>query len=228
MSYCVYRHIRLDKNTPFYVGKGTKKRANWRHQRNVYWHNIVEKHGYIVEIIKECLTEERAFEKEKEFIALYKKYGWCEANFTDGGEGASGRVLSEESKLKMSKSHLGKKPWNKGKTHIYSEATLLKMRIASKENYANKREVLKEANIGNTYRKDKKHSTETKLKISKTKNSKYFSVFKENIFVGTWLSQAECAQKLGLQRTLINACLKNRRDNHKKYTFKYKENSNAF
>jgi len=100
-TYCIYRHIRLDKNTPFYVGKGHTKRANEKSNRTKYWTNISSK-GYEVEIIVEGLTEEEAFKKEIEFIKLYKDLGYCEANFSTGGEGASGVIHTAETRKKMS------------------------------------------------------------------------------------------------------------------------------
>ena len=45
MAY-VYRHIRLDKNEPFYIGIGsdmTNKRANERARRSELWKKIVAK-----------------------------------------------------------------------------------------------------------------------------------------------------------------------------------------
>ena len=69
-NYGVYRHIRLDTNVPFYIGKGLNKRAFSKRDRNQYWHNIVNKYGYEVEIMLEGLTNENAIIKEKEFIKL--------------------------------------------------------------------------------------------------------------------------------------------------------------
>lgn len=50
MAY-VYRHIRLDKNEPFYIGIGsdaTYKRANTKKGRNEIWKRIVCKTTYDV------------------------------------------------------------------------------------------------------------------------------------------------------------------------------------
>jgi hypothetical protein len=97
MAY-VYRHIRLDKNEPFYIGIGsdkTYKRANARYKgdRNEIWYKIVAKTKFEVEIIFDNVDWGFACEKEKEFIALYGKK--CNgtgilANLTDGGEGVVG------------------------------------------------------------------------------------------------------------------------------------------
>jgi hypothetical protein len=52
------------------------------------------------------LTEQEAFLKEKELIKLYKMFGYCESNLTDGGEGALNP--SQEVREKISKTHKGK------------------------------------------------------------------------------------------------------------------------
>jgi hypothetical protein len=91
----VYRHIRLDKNEPFYIGIGSDdsgeySRAYIKKERNKYWHHVIKKSNYDVEILLEDLTWEQACEKEKEFIALYgrKDLGLGQlVNMTDGGDG---------------------------------------------------------------------------------------------------------------------------------------------
>lgn len=45
MAY-VYRHIRLDKNQPFYIGIGVDEGGNYKRaynfiKRNNYWKNVV-------------------------------------------------------------------------------------------------------------------------------------------------------------------------------------------
>ena len=123
----LYRHIRIDKNEPFYIGIGDKEnRAYSQRSRNKFWKNIA-KQGYEVEILFEDLTWEQACEKEKEFIALYGrrdlKAGTL-VNLTDGGEGALGRPMTERLKkvLRDSTSRFSLAKWqrengaaNKGK-----------------------------------------------------------------------------------------------------------------
>jgi hypothetical protein len=107
MAY-VYKHIRLDINEVFYIGIGsTKFRANSKKYRNKYWHNIVSKHGLICEIIEDDLTWEQACDREKYWIAFYGRENLC--NMTDGGEGTYGREATDDTKNRISKSHMGKK-----------------------------------------------------------------------------------------------------------------------
>jgi hypothetical protein len=115
--YYLYRHIRLDKNEPFYIGIGTiypnRKtfnsiylRAFLRCRRSLFWKNITLKTLYKVEIILESENYEFIKQKEIEFIKLYgrKDNGTgCLVNHTDGGEGNTGYIFSEETKEKLRK-----------------------------------------------------------------------------------------------------------------------------
>lgn len=108
----VYRHIRLDKNEPFYIGIGSDKnyqRAKESHSRNKHWFNI-SKNGFEVEILFDDLTWEQACEKEKEFISLYGRADLNTGilcNMTDGGEGAVNRIFTKEHREKIRQSKIG-------------------------------------------------------------------------------------------------------------------------
>jgi hypothetical protein len=96
-KYYCYRHIRADKNEPFYIGIGLKRinrniksvsteyeRAFSKCSRNNIWKSVVNKTDYNVEIIFESDSEEDIKNKETEFIKLYgliyNKTG-CLANY---------------------------------------------------------------------------------------------------------------------------------------------------
>jgi hypothetical protein len=124
MNTCyLYRHIRLDKNEVFYIGIGKELdygRAYDKSERSKHWKNIVSTTNYKVDIMLENLSWDEACIKEKEFINLYgrkdlQKGSLC--NFTDGGEGAFGRILSQESKQKISEKVSGIKHGMYGKKH---------------------------------------------------------------------------------------------------------------
>lgn len=127
MAY-LYRHIRLDKNEPFYIGIGsdaTYKRANSKFGRNRFWHNIVNKTNYEVEILLDNISWDYALNKEIEFIELYGRRidGGILSNLTKGGDGVLGfknPKLSERNKIGL---------W-KGKKH--TEETKLLMSLKSK------------------------------------------------------------------------------------------------
>jgi hypothetical protein len=138
MAY-IYRHIRLDKNEPFYIGIGSDsdfKRALSSKDRNTHWHNIKTKSNYKIDILLKDLTWEEACNKEKEFIKLYgrsdlKKGTLC--NLTDGGEGFVGLIFSDEHKKNISKNNA--KIWLGKKRPELAEMTIKmnKERVWSKE-----------------------------------------------------------------------------------------------
>jgi len=81
----------------FYVGKGTGRRAwNFTKGRNPKHRSIITKYGAenIVVTIYPCASEEAAFDLEKGLISKYESL----ANMTDGGEGASGRPISDRAR----------------------------------------------------------------------------------------------------------------------------------
>jgi hypothetical protein len=115
MAY-VYRHIRLDKNEPFYIGISRKddhlyKRAHKGTNRNEHWHRIVSKTDYRVEILFDEIDFDSAKQKEIEFIKLYGRsnlnYGTL-CNMTDGGEGTVNRINTDKHNLAISKANKGK------------------------------------------------------------------------------------------------------------------------
>lgn len=139
MSYFIYSHIRNDNNKIFYIGKGNKKRPYDIYNRNRYWHHVVNKHGFTVQIIAEHEKEEDAYKHEKELIAYHKSIGSPLVNLTDGGEGASGMPKSEETKAKISKANKGRlNPKIKGDLNPAKRIeSRIKRSIAMKEFYAN-------------------------------------------------------------------------------------------
>jgi len=122
MNYYLYRHIREDKNEPFYIGKSTCfktrsykeefERAFARARRNNIWKKIVKKTKYKVEIMFVSEDEDFIFEKEIEFIKLYGRINQGTGsltNLTDGGEGTQGLERTEEHCRKISEALTGKK-----------------------------------------------------------------------------------------------------------------------
>jgi hypothetical protein len=158
MAY-IYRHIRLDKNIPFYIGigvddnEGKFKRSKAKEHRNDYWHHIVSKTDYRVDIILNDLTWEEACKKEKEFINFYGRKDKLEgylANQTDGGDGGTGVIVKPETREKIRQFQLSLN--KKGKPG----------RVWTKES---------KDKLGNTVR-GMKHSSETIEKMRKPKVNK--------------------------------------------------------
>ena len=139
MAY-LYRHIRLDKNEPFYIGIGSDdkyQRANSKTHRNKHWLSIVGKTEYKVQILIDDISYDYAKEKEIEFIDVYKRTedNGTLCNITKGGDGVLGLKHTEEARKKMGYPNKGKviSEWHRkrisefrtGKKH--SEETKIKM-----------------------------------------------------------------------------------------------------
>jgi len=99
--YYLYRHIRPDKDIPFYIGVGTEKehytkksryyRAYRLSGRNDIWNYIVKKNNgkYDIQIVFKSKNRKVIEDKEKEFIDLYGRIdlkNGCLSNLTEGGE----------------------------------------------------------------------------------------------------------------------------------------------
>ena len=69
-DFYVYKHIRKDNNTCFYVGKGKGNRI-YVPKRNKHHDRIAKRYGYYVVKVKENLTEKEAYALEKEIIEDY-------------------------------------------------------------------------------------------------------------------------------------------------------------
>lgn len=106
--FYVYIHTRNDTGEIFYVGKGQRRRAYSVRNRNAHWKRIVNLYGRTVRIHSEFSDEPSAFECESRLIQEFKESGYSLVNLTDGGEGCSGRQLSEKEKLRVSEVHKGK------------------------------------------------------------------------------------------------------------------------
>jgi len=113
-EFYIYAWLR-ENGTPYYIGKGIKKRA---------WHSCKKhrppKNKFNIVIMEANLSELGAFALERRYISWYGRKnagGGLLINNTDGGDGASGWKFSEDSKLKMSKLKQGDKNNRFGTKH---------------------------------------------------------------------------------------------------------------
>jgi len=142
MAY-IYRHITKDTNEVFYIGASSDrnyKRSKNKSNRSNEWKEIASK-GYEVEIMFEHNDFDFIKQKEIEFISLYGRKDLNKGsliNFTDGGDGVLGRIMSDETKIKKTLSTKGvKRPQQNGENNPmygkkHSEESVKKMSIAKK------------------------------------------------------------------------------------------------
>lgn len=108
-KFYVYLHSRLSTGEPFYIGKGNGKRARKRDGRTLHWKNIVKKDGgFHISFLVKDIDDEFSMLAEIEAIDIFRRRGCALVNFTDGGEGCSGRKQSTEMRAKLSAERKGK------------------------------------------------------------------------------------------------------------------------
>lgn len=235
MAY-VYRHIRLDKNEPFYIGVGSSanyNRAYTSENRNKHWNNIVNITGYEVEILFDNLSDDEARSKEIEFINLYgrvdQKTGTL-VNLTDGGDGCLSRIMKEETKKKIGNKHKGKKYTKEFKDKL---SKIHKERLSIKENLQKHIECLQghkkpyrtEEHRRKISENSKKriYTEETRAKMSKAKCFGLLQYDLNGVFIKEWNSVLEAAKIHGDKKAIYLCCM-NRRDSAYGYVWKYKRN----
>ena len=104
--YYTYAYLREDR-TPYYIGKGSGDRINKNHGRPCSKPPLDRRIK-----LKIDLTEEEAFRHEIYMIAVFGRKDLETGilyNKSNGGEGNSGLIMSQESREKMSKASKGKK-----------------------------------------------------------------------------------------------------------------------
>jgi hypothetical protein len=131
-NYYVYTHTKIGEDIPFYIGKGYNRRAYSKGGRSTYWHNVA-KNGYNVDFEFENLDEDTALQMEKDLIKMWGRRDigtGCLVNLTDGGEGISGYIMSDEQKKSMSVIQKGNKHFL---GHTHTEESRKKMSDKIKE-----------------------------------------------------------------------------------------------
>ncbi len=160
--YYVYAYNRSD-GTPYYIGKGKDDRAYEYHR-----HISVPKNKAQIVFLEKNLSEEEAFVKEIELIAFHgrKNNGTgILRNLTDGGEGSSGRIPTDETRRKMSEAKTGKNHPNYGRTGE-------KNPFFGKKHSTEARQKMSEAKTGEKHPLfGKKHSDEVLQKMSDAKKA---------------------------------------------------------
>jgi len=141
--YYTYAYLRND-GTPYYIGKGKNKRAYERK------HNAFVPSRDRILFLKKNLTEEEAFKHEIYMISIFGRKDLETGilyNLTDGGDGASGYVYTEEQRKKMGDLRRGKKRPRQSK--IMKEKSHLK--VLNEEKQIQMREQYPPEDIANLY-----------------------------------------------------------------------------
>lgn len=181
MTFCVYEHWRSDKNQCFYVGKGTRKRAYFLSRKeNRRHHRIAAKLKRLglaidVRIIADGLSEAEAFRLEIEHIKLLRDRGVDLVNTTNGGEGASGNVVSAETRSKISRATMGRrKPHLIGRRHSARTSSQNKRKISAAQKGKPRPELIgrKLSPEGIERLKNRVFTEEHRRKISEAKKGK--------------------------------------------------------
>lgn len=240
----VYRHIRLDTNEVFYIGKGTNTdgkyaRAYSNKRANPHWHNVVNKRGHIVEIIIDNLTETDTNETEKSYILFYGRIDLGTGtlvNLTDGGDGALGYKHTKEAKEKIRCTSIGRKKTNECKERIGKAQIGKKLSSEAKEK-------LRQANLG---RKDSKETIEKRRKATigqkrtleqrarmsdgqmgtkrtpeqLEKRYKPVGQYKDDILIKEYPS-CKSVELNGYGRHNVSACCRNKRKSYKGFHWKF-------
>lgn len=210
----LYRHIRLDKNEPFYIGIGTKqkrnhnsfeseyKRAFEKNRKESYiWNNIVSKTEYVIEIMLESNNYEFIKQKEIEFITLYgriNKETGILANMTDGGDGLINYVRSIEWSKKHSEFMIGRKQ---------SKKTIEK-RAVSRKGYIHSEETKLKISKSHKGKKTSKEHLEKLYKGQLLANSKPILQYDlQGNFIKEWQSATVAAKEINLHPTSIRHCV---------------------
>lgn len=239
--YYVYLHYRLDTGECFYIGKGTQpRRASRTDGRNSLWKKIYKKAGRKIVVAEYFGTEKEAFDFEKSMIKRYSPV----ANFTEGGDGVSGLIHTQETKTKCRNATLALR-----KNPEWLSNNLMRMReVCSTEEHRNKLSKIGKERFENSpearenmrikqslfiqnnpeaskARQEKsteaKRLRENRIRNARSQGGRPFSMYKNGELIGTFELMTDCVESYSLHKASIHRCLKGKQKDHKGYTFSY-------
>jgi len=168
--FYIYAYLREFDLTPYYIGKGKGNRA-WNYHENI---KIPTDKRRII-IMESNLSEIGALALERRYIRWYgrksNKTGILR-NISDGGEGTSGFVHSDETKEIIRQTNLGRKQTQE---HIKKRQTAAVATRRKRENYSNisdetKKEMSRKLSLALTgVPKSEEHISKMKLRPQNTR-----------------------------------------------------------
>jgi group I intron endonuclease len=236
--FYTYAYLREDR-TPYYIGKGSGKRI---YQQNGKPCGVPKDKNKII-FLKQNLIEEDAFNHEKYIISVFGRIDIGTGvlrNKSDGGQGSSGAIRSEETKKKMSESLKGrifteKHRKNIGKSsegRIFSKESRKKMSeshlgkfvgekspVYGKKHTEQTKRKLSELNAGNNnpfY--GKKHTEELKQKLSSKHNKLLRFISPGGEVVEEWTTLRMFCKKYNLSRCELVKLMNGKQSQHKGWT----------
>ena len=186
--------------------------------------------------IKDSLFENDAFTLEKDLIKLIGRYNLNLGpltNLTDGGDGASGKIYTDEERYQKGIHSRGKTKeeyYGLEKSKIIQE----KINISVRKFHLENPDIYKGSN-SSMY--NKKHSLETKKKMSefaktrtgdKNASAKTIEVYNSNLeYIDTFTTVQAVSDNFKISRVSIGKVLNGTLEKTKGYIFKYKKNINC-
>ena len=257
-QYTVYIHKNV-LNGKMYIGiTGKSVKERWRDGKgyNGYFKKAIDKYGWdgfkhiVFAVVK---NKQEAKRLERKLIAQYETNNSSKGyNLTEGGEGCWGRIMSEETRRKISVANKGKVGWRKGlkatpaQLKSYSKAQLgktvpcevrakisnsLKGRTITEEH----RRKIGDAQIGiKNHMYGKKASSETKELMRKNqpkgKDHKCSVAIVQldpvdGSVIRTWHSMSDVRRELGIKHCTISDCCRGKQKTSGGFIWRYLEES---
>ena len=213
------------KHSPYYIGKGQGARA---YSRNRNGAPRPTDSNFIV-FVQEGLTEEEAFSLEKYCIALYGRIDngtGILRNLTDGGEGTSGLVVSEDVRRRISEAQQGEKHYLFGKNlHEDTKKKISEAMRGEKHPFWDKthsqetKSKMSKAKQGeNNNRFGTQHSQETKLKMKLAKVKYLYEFIDKDGEIYITDSLSDFSKQYGLHVGHLSQMVNGKAQHHKQWT----------
>ena len=182
-KYYVYEWYIEDTGEIFYLGKGSNNRMTSMKDRNKTFKEILKNNKCSCRIVKNNLTEDEAFNLERDYGIFLKEKGLLRACHMLGNKK---KFVDKETREKISNTLKGTKPWCYGKKNVFSEETLKRM---------------------SEVHKGTKQSEETKRKRSLTLSQKVDMLDLNGKYIKTFNSMLEAAKYIDRDSSGITKCI---------------------